>query len=43
MIVPAPDATIGDTFFQCARAFRANAFIAGMFSIARRPPFPSAM
>ena len=28
MIVPAPDATIGDTFFRCAEAFGANAFLA---------------
>ena len=28
MIVPAPDATIGDTFFQCAEAFGAHAFLA---------------
>ena len=28
MIVPAPDATIGDTFWQCADAFGDNAFLA---------------
>ena len=28
MIVPAPDATIGDTFFRCAEAFGDNAFLA---------------
>lgn len=28
MIVPAPDATIGDTFFRCAEAFGHNAFLA---------------
>jgi acyl-CoA synthetase (AMP-forming)/AMP-acid ligase II len=28
VIVPAPDATIGDTFFQCARVFGANTFLA---------------
>ena len=28
MIIPAADATIGDTFFQCAETFGANAFLA---------------
>jgi crotonobetaine/carnitine-CoA ligase len=28
VIVPAPDATIGDTFFRCAEAFGDNAFLA---------------
>jgi acyl-CoA synthetase (AMP-forming)/AMP-acid ligase II len=28
MIVPAPDATIGATYFQCAEAFGTNAFLA---------------
>jgi hypothetical protein len=28
VIVPAPDATLGDTFFRCAERFGDNAFLA---------------
>ena len=35
MIIPAADATIGDTFFQCAETFGANAFLAVPSNAAR--------
>ncbi|MBX3644620.1 MAG: AMP-binding protein [Rubrivivax sp.] len=35
MIIPAADATIGDTFVQCAEAFGANAFLAVPANAAR--------
>ena len=38
MILPAADATIGDTFVQCAEAFGANAFLAVPANAARNYP-----